>query len=142
MQAQIVNLLQDLQEKPRLSYLFIAHDLAVVRHIADRVAVMYLGRIVEIGPKEQIYDGPASSLHAGAALGRARSPIRRRGASGSSCEGDVPSPSNVPAGCSFHTRCPIAQGRCRNERPTAAGGRAGPAAACHFAKPNPIPLLT
>ena len=116
-QAQIINLLQDLQEQKGFSYLFIAHDLAVVRHIADRVAVMYLGRIVEIGPKRAIYAAPAASLYAGAAVGGAGARSAMRTRKRIMLEGDVPSPSRVPSGCSFHTRCPIAQDICSRERP-------------------------
>jgi peptide/nickel transport system ATP-binding protein/oligopeptide transport system ATP-binding protein len=136
-QAQIVNLLQDLQEKKRLSYLFIAHDLAVVRHIATRVAVMYLGRIVEIGDKRRIYEGPQHP-YTQALLSAAPAPdpdARRRRIV---LEGDVPSPTAVPSGCSFHTRCPIAADLCRRERPVLREVAPGQRAACHFARPNPI----
>jgi len=138
-QAQVINLFQDLQAARGLSYLFIAHDLAVVRHIADRVAVMYLGRIVEIGPKRAIYDAPQHP-YTQALLSAAPSPDpdapRRRIV----LEGDVPNPSRVPPGCSFHTRCPIATDLCRNERPALRVVAAGQTAACHHAKPMPIPM--
>ncbi len=138
-QAQVINLFQDLQAARGLSYLFIAHDLAVVRHIADRVAVMYLGRIVEIGPKQAIYDAPQHP-YTQALLSAAPSPDpdapRRRIV----LEGDVPNPSRVPPGCSFHTRCPIATDLCRNERPALRVVAVGQSAACHHAKPMPIPV--
>jgi len=111
----------------------------VVRHIADRVAVMYLGRIVEIGPKRAIYDAPQHP-YTQALLSAAPSPDpdapRRRIV----LEGDVPNPSRVPPGCSFHTRCPIATDLCRNERPALRVVAAGQTAACHHAKPMPIPM--
>jgi oligopeptide/dipeptide ABC transporter ATP-binding protein len=136
-QAQIINLMQDLQIKQRFSMLFIAHDLAVVRHIADRVAVMYLGRIVEIGPKAQVYATPhhpytQALLSAAPEAG----PVRQR--KRIVLAGDVPSPAKVPPGCSFHTRCPLAQEICRSQRPTLTQVSPLQAAACHFAAPNPI----
>lgn len=136
-QAQIINLMQDLQAEKGFASLFIAHDLAVVRHIADRVAVMYLGRIVEIGPKEQIYEAPQhpytqALLSAAPETGRIKR--RKRLILG----GDVPSPTKIPPGCSFHTRCPIAQERCRRDRPALATVAGEQQAACHFAKPFPI----
>ncbi len=138
-QAQIVNLMQDLQEQRGLAYLFIAHDLAVVRHIADRVAVMYLGRIVEIGPKRQIYAAPQHP-YTQALLSAALSPdpdaVRRRVV----LEGDVPNAVSLPSGCGFHTRCPIAVARCSSERPELREVAPGQRAACHFAAPNPIPV--
>jgi peptide/nickel transport system ATP-binding protein/oligopeptide transport system ATP-binding protein len=138
-QAQIVNLLQDLQEQKGFSYLFIAHDLAVVRHIADRVMVMYLGRVVEIGPKDKIYTAPQhpytqALLSAAPAADPDMRPKRII------LEGDVPSPARVPPGCSFHTRCPLAQDICRHERPALREVTPGQSAACHFASPNPIPV--
>lgn len=138
-QAQIVNLMQDLQKSRGFSYLFIAHDLSVVRHIADRVAVMYLGRIVEIGPKKRIYDFP-SHPYTQALLSAVPEPDPETRKSRIILKGDVPSPANVPTGCSFHTRCPIAQPICRAERPPLLETASGHLAACHFAKPHPIPL--
>jgi peptide/nickel transport system ATP-binding protein/oligopeptide transport system ATP-binding protein len=136
-QAQIINLMQDLQEEKGYSYLFIAHDLAVVRHIADRIVVMYLGRIVEIGEKAQIYGAPQHP-YTQALLSAAPDPDpdapRRRIV----LEGDVPSPTAIPSGCSFHPRCPIAQEICSRERPPLAEVAPGQMAACHFARPFPI----
>jgi peptide/nickel transport system ATP-binding protein/oligopeptide transport system ATP-binding protein len=137
-QAQIVNLMQDLQQSRGFSYLFIAHDLSVVRHIADRVAVMYLGRIVEIGPKARIYDFP-SHPYTQALLSAVPEPDPDAARGRIILKGDVPSPANVPPGCSFHTRCPIAQAICKTERPPLAETAGGHFAACHFARPNPIP---
>ena len=137
-QAQVINLFQDLQEARGLSYLFIAHDLAVVRHIADRVAVMYLGRIVEIGPKRTVYGAPqhpyTQALLSAAPSPDPDAPLRRI-----VLEGDVPNPARVPAGCSFHTRCPIATEVCRNDLPILRVVAPGQSAACHHAKPMPIP---
>jgi peptide/nickel transport system ATP-binding protein len=138
-QAQIVNLLQDLQEQKGFSYLFIAHDLAVVRHIADRVIVMYLGRIVEIGYKQQIYSAPQHP-YTQALLSAAPEPNPDIKVKRIILEGDVPSPTRVPQGCSFHTRCPLVQDICRVERPALREVAPGQNAACHFAKPNPITL--
>jgi peptide/nickel transport system ATP-binding protein/oligopeptide transport system ATP-binding protein len=138
-QAQIINLLQDLQASRGLSYLFIAHDLAVVRHIADRVAVMYLGRIVEIGPKRQVYAAPhhpyTQALLSAVPQPDPDAPRRRI-----VLEGDVPSPSRIPPGCSFHTRCPLAHDACRAERPALREVTPGQFVACHAAAPHPIPL--
>jgi peptide/nickel transport system ATP-binding protein/oligopeptide transport system ATP-binding protein len=136
-QAQIINLLQDLQEQKNFSFLFIAHDLAVVRHIAHRVAVMYLGRIVEIGPKEQIYSAPQHP-YTEALLSAAPRPDPDRHQTRIVLQGDVPSPSNVPSGCAFHGRCPIAQDICIRERPRLAEVAPGQSAACHFARPHPL----
>jgi peptide/nickel transport system ATP-binding protein/oligopeptide transport system ATP-binding protein len=138
-QAQIINLMQDLQEKNGLSYLFIAHDLAVVRHIADRVAVMYLGRVVEIGPKQQIYAAPYHP-YTQALLSAAPEPDPDRQSQRIILEGDVPSPSKVPPGCSFHTRCPVAVEICSRERPALREVAPHQFAACHLAAPNPIPV--
>ena len=130
-QAQIVNLLQDLQEQKHFSYLFIAHDLAVVRHIADRVMVMYLGRIVEMGQKQQIYRHPAS-LYSGTAVGRPSTGPGYSRRSGSSWK-EMSQPTRVPAGCSFHTAAPLHR-LCRTERPGAARGWGGPARSLSFRK--------
>jgi oligopeptide/dipeptide ABC transporter ATP-binding protein len=138
-QAQVINLMQDLQAKRGLSYLFIAHDLAVVRHIADRVAVMYLGRIVEMGPKQRIYSAPHHP-YTQALLSAAPEPDPDRPSKRIILQGDVPSPTDMPPGCSFSGRCPLAQDICRQVRPELADAAAGHAVACHFAKPNPIPV--
>ncbi len=138
-QAQIINLMQDLQEQRGLAYLFIAHDLAVVRHIADRVAVMYLGRIVEIGHKDAIYRYPHHP-YTQALLSAAPEPDPDRASRQIILQGDVPSPTSMPLGCGFASRCPIATVRCTAERPPLVTVSDGQAAACHFARPNPIPV--
>ncbi|MGF1554502.1 MAG: ABC transporter ATP-binding protein [Paracoccaceae bacterium] len=130
-QAQVVNLLQDLQAAYGLSYLFIAHDLAVVRHIADRVAVMYLGRLVEVAPKARLYADPRHPYTRGllAAVPRPEPGRRRRAV----LAGDVPSPAAPPPGCAFHPRCPLAAERCRVEIPRLRPV-AGRDVACHRAE--------
>ncbi|HZH26059.1 MAG TPA: oligopeptide/dipeptide ABC transporter ATP-binding protein [Azospirillaceae bacterium] len=132
--AQVVNLMEDLQDRFGLSYLFISHDLSVVRHMADRVAVMYLGRLVEIGPKEDVFERPRHP-YTRALLGAVLEPGRRTGEEPrQTLQGDVPSPLDPPPGCPFHPRCVFAQARCRVETPVPFGADDGDphTAACHF----------
>lgn len=134
-QAQVVNLLMDLQAEFGIAYLFVAHDLAVVRHISHRVAVMYLGRIVEIADRDTLFSAPrhpyTEILLSAVPVPNPRTPAKRM-----LLQGDPPSPANPPPGCRFHTRCPIAQDICKhqaptlNERGTASTG--GHWVACHF----------
>ena len=138
-QAQVVNLMQDLQEKFGLAYVFISHDLAVVRHIAHRVAVMYLGRLVEIASTETLFSAPHHP-YTQALLSAAPVPDPERRRSRIVLTGDVPSPANVPSGCHFHPRCPLAQAVCRDTVPALRDVGGGHRAACHFAKPFPIPV--
>ena len=137
-QAQIVNLLQNLQQRFGLSYLFIAHDLAVVKHISDRVAVMYLGQLVEIADKKTIYARPRHPYTQAllAAIPRPDPALRRKRML---LAGDLPSPLNPPSGCRFHTRCPHAQERCRAEEPVLRDAGPGQRVACHFFETLPAP---
>jgi oligopeptide/dipeptide ABC transporter ATP-binding protein len=131
-QAQVLNLLRDLQRRLGLTLLFIAHDLSVVRHMCDRVAVMYLGRIVEIGANEALYDFPRHP-YTGALL--ASVPVADPSLHGSERRllgGDVPSPASPPSGCRFHTRCPKAQALCSEREPLLEDKGSGTRAACHY----------
>jgi peptide/nickel transport system ATP-binding protein/oligopeptide transport system ATP-binding protein len=132
-QSQILNLMSELREQRRLSYLFISHDLSAVHHLADRVAVMYLGRLVEVAPRSELFAMPGhpytrALLDAIPRIGQGR---RSRGRT---IQGDLPSPLKPPSGCAFHPRCPKAQALCKTEAPLLmpAPGRARQLVACHF----------
>ena len=130
-QAQVVNLLKDLQKEFRLSYLFVAHDLAVVENISHRIAVMYLGKIVELTDRQSLLSAPlhpyTEALLSAVPLPDPNAPRRRIILSG-----DVPSPINPPTGCRFHTRCPYAEARCRIEEPAMREVKPGHLVACHL----------
>ncbi len=135
--AQIINLLQDLQREFQLTYVFIAHDLAVVRHLSDRVAVMYLGKVVEVADRNDIYDRPQHP-YTQALLSSIPipDPRKERERQPIPLKGEIPSPVNPPSGCRFHTRCPIAQvpDPCASEEPgLVSHGQPNQVAACHFA---------
>ena len=131
-QAQILNLLQDLQEKLGLTYLFIAHDLSVVEHIADRVAVMYVGKIIELAATEELYLNPKHP-YTEALLSAVPKPDPRLEENQIILSGEVANPADPPSGCLFHPRCQYAQDRCRQEAPALEEIVPGHFAACHFA---------
>ena len=130
-QAQIVNLLADLQERLKLTYVFIAHDLSVVRQVSTRIAVMYLGSIVEIGSADDIFNRPAHP-YTQALISAVPTPDLANRRKRIILSGDVPSPINPPTGCRFHPRCPIAQERCSTDRPLLTDTASSRNVACHF----------
>ena len=135
-QAQMINLFEQLQEDFELTYLFIAHDLAVVRHISDRIAVMYLGSVVEVSPADELYDNPLHpytiSLLSAVPI---PDPVVEKQRESILLAGDVPSPANPPPACRFHTRCPYVQPtRCRDEVPPLRPLATGHEVACHWAE--------
>ncbi|MGF2614698.1 dipeptide ABC transporter ATP-binding protein [Rossellomorea vietnamensis] len=130
-QAQVLNLMADLQDEFGLTYLFIAHDLSVVKHISDRIAVMYLGRIAEIAPKKNLYDQPLHP-YTQALLSSVPSIEKRKNRDKIILTGDLPSPSNPPSGCAFRTRCPKVHDRCAVDRPELIDAGSGHHVACHL----------
>jgi oligopeptide/dipeptide ABC transporter ATP-binding protein len=132
-QAQVINLLEDLQDEFKLTYVFIAHDLSVVRHVSDRVAVMYLGKVVELADAKRLYAEPKHP-YSGALLSAVPvpDPDRAKERERVILVGDVPSPIDPPSGCRFHPRCPKAQQRCVDEEPPLERKASGDLAACHF----------
>jgi oligopeptide/dipeptide ABC transporter ATP-binding protein len=130
--AQVVNLLEDLQDELGLSYLFVAHDLSVVRHVSDRIAVMYLGRIVEVSPAEELYQRPIHPYTLGLLNAiPIPDPRETRRRPRTVVSGEPPSPVEPPSGCRFHTRCPYATGICKTVEPPLTQHSDGHAAACH-----------
>ncbi len=132
-QAQVINLLLDLQQERKLSYLFISHNLAVVEHISHKIAVMYLGRIVEVADKRTIFTSPKHP-YTEALLSAVPVPDPKLKRKKIVLQGDVPSPVNPPSGCHFHTRCPYAEERCRVESPELREITPGQLTACHLAR--------
>lgn len=137
-QAQVINLLKDLQEEYNLSYLFIAHDLSVVRHISDRIAVMYLGQIAELAPCDNLFAAPKHP-YTQALLSAIPQANPRRKHKRVILEGDVPSPINPPTGCRFHTRCPACYKPCKNIEPKTTEVEEGHFVRCHLYDPDHAP---
>jgi oligopeptide/dipeptide ABC transporter ATP-binding protein len=130
-QAQIINLLEELRFAHGLTYLFISHDLNVVQHLSDRIGVMYLGKLVEMGPSEAIFNQPLHP-YTQALFGAIPLPVVDSGRELTILEGSIPSPVNPPTGCRFHTRCPLAQAKCSTTEPEFRQVKSGRFAACHF----------
>jgi oligopeptide/dipeptide ABC transporter ATP-binding protein len=135
-QAQIINLFDELKHSLGLTYLFISHDLNVVQHISDRIGVMYLGKLVELGPAGEVFDQPLHP-YTQALFASIPMPVVGRKRELKVLEGNVPSPVAPPPGCRFHTRCPLAQAVCSETEPPLRKIRAGRWAACHFVEPEP-----
>ncbi|MEP1122663.1 MAG: ABC transporter ATP-binding protein [Ilumatobacter sp.] len=136
-QNQVINLVEDLRERLGLAYLFIAHDLSVVRHISHRVAVMYLGALVEVGPVERVYERPAHPYtEALLSAVPVPDPVRQRSRDRIVLPGDPPDPSAPPAGCRFHTRCAYVMDRCRTEIPPVVAVEGGGEVRCHLHTPD------
>ena len=131
-QAQVINLLEQLQRERGLTYLFIAHDLSMVKHISDRIGVMYLGSLVELADSEELFENPMHP-YTKALLSAIPLPDVKKKRQRIILEGDVPSAYNPPSGCKFHTRCPYATDRCRQEAPVLQEVEKGHKAACHRA---------
>jgi oligopeptide transport system ATP-binding protein len=133
-QAQIINLLDDLKRSLELTYLFISHDLNVVQHISDRIGVMYLGKLVETGPAQDVFGEPLHP-YTQALFGAIPMPEVDAKRELKVLEGNVPSPINPPSGCRFHTRCPLAQAQCREVEPVLRTVRSNRQVACHLVRP-------
>ncbi len=130
--SQIINLMEELQERHKLTYIFISHDLSVVKHVSDRIAVMYLGKMVELAPKKELFENP---LHPYTVALMSAIPIPdpdKRNKKRIILQGDVPSPINPPKGCRFHTRCPVAKKICSEKEPPLVEVKPGHFVACHF----------
>lgn len=142
-QAQVVNLLEELQDELGLTYLFISHDLSMIRHIADRVAVMYLGKIVELADVDSLYESPqhpyTQALNSAVPV---PDPVAEAARRRTVLVGDIPSPSSPPSGCVFHTRCPFAEERCRSEVPEWRNIGGGHYVACHLVDEKPVDIHT
>jgi peptide/nickel transport system ATP-binding protein len=137
-QAQILNLLEDMKERYRLTLVFIAHDLAVVKNASDRIAVMYMGKLCEVGPSERLYDN-AQHPYTQALLSAIPNPDPRAPRGAMQITGDLPSPIDPPSGCRFRTRCPRAESRCADEEPTMRAMGGDHYVACHFPGPPSTP---
>ena len=136
-QAQIINLLEELKKSQGLTYLFISHDLNIVQHISDRIGVMYLGKLVELGDSEVVYNQPLHP-YTKALFGAIPLPVVDSGRQLTILEGNVPSPVNPPSGCRFHTRCPIAQEICKHDQPELRQVSPGRLVSCFFVDVNPV----
>jgi oligopeptide/dipeptide ABC transporter ATP-binding protein len=130
-QSQVINLLSDLQDEFRLGYIFVAHDLAVVRHVSDRIAVMYLGKIVELSPGDELYHHPIHPYTAALLEAIPVPDLARRATRTAPMRGEPPNPINPPAGCRFHPRCPRASNICKTVEPQLTAYPSGHLAACH-----------
>jgi oligopeptide/dipeptide ABC transporter ATP-binding protein len=135
-QAQIINLLEELRQEHGLTYLFISHDLNVVQHVSDRIGVMYLGKLVELGPSEDVFEMPLHP-YTQALFGAIPLPVVDQQRELTVLEGNVPSPVAPPPGCRFHTRCPLAQEICHETEPEFHQVRTGRYVGCHFVEENP-----